>query len=166
MRSFVEFVDKKTKDTLRQLGLLKRVLEKNGMTVANFLEDDDPHIFIRVNKKNLSFDGVRIYKIGGGLAYRVQKEEKTHPYGKAYSIDVEGMYDDMISDEMDEEKAGKEVMKSLVQEIRKFFDKSSDAEKELRSIEFDKSSNKDPMGNIVARTTGTDYANQVHNKTT
>ena len=165
MKSFVEFVDKKTKDSQRQLGILKRVLEKNGMTVGNFLEEDEPHIFLRANKKNLSFDGVRIYKIGGSIAYRVQKEEKTHPYGKAYPMDIEEMYDDMISEKMDEEKAGKEVMKSLVQEIRKFMDKSSDAEKELRSIEFDKSSNKDPMGNVVARTTGTDYANQVHSKT-
>lgn len=161
MKSFLEFVDKRTRQTKKQLEIIKRVLEKSGMSVVDFLEEEEPHIFLK-GSKNLSFEGVRIYKIGGEIVFRVQKEEKTHPYGRAYPIDVEEMYDDILSDEMNEEKAGKEVMKSISEEMKKFFNRSDKAEKEIRSIEFDKSS--DSMGKVLASSTGTDYANQVLNK--
>ena len=89
------------------------------MSVVDFSEEEDPHLFLK-GSKNLSFEGVRIYKIGGEIVFRVQKEENTHPYGTAYPIQVEEMYDDILSDEMDEEKAGKEVIKSISEEMRKF----------------------------------------------
>ena len=92
----------------------------------------------------------------------MQKEENTHPYGTAYPIQVEEMYDDILSDEMDEEKAGKEVIKSISEEMRKFFNRSDKAEKEIRSIEF--GNNNDSMGSVLASSTGTDYANQVLSK--
>ena len=161
MKSFLEFVDKRTRESKKQLGILKRVLEKGGMSVVDFSEEEDPHLFLK-GSKNLSFEGVRIYKIGGEIVFRVQKEENTHPYGTAYPIQVEEMYDDIISDEMDEEKAGKEVIKSISEEMRKFFNRSDKAEKEIRSIEF--GNNNDSMGSVLASSTGTDYANQVLSK--
>ncbi len=161
MKSFLEFVDKRTRESKKQLDILKRVLEKGGMSVVDFSEEEDPHLFLK-GSKNLSFEGVRIYKIGGEIVFRVQKEENTHPYGKAYSLQVEEMYDDILSDEMDEEKAGKEVIKSISEEMRKFFNRSDKAEKEIRSIEF--GNNNDSMGSVLASSTGTDYANQVLSK--
>ena len=157
--TFREFVDKKTRRAKKQLNTLYKILEKEGMSVSNHLEDDDPFIFLSSPSARLSFDGVRLYKIGNDIAFRVQNETKTHPYGKAYSLDVEGMFDDYISDEMDEEKAGKEVMKSVVEELKNFFNKSSEAEKELQDTDTD--SARDPLGKVVLRSTGTDYANQV-----
>ncbi len=161
MKSFLEFVDKRTRESKKQLDILKRVLEKGGMSVVDFSEEEDPHLFLK-GSKNLSFEGVRIYKIGGEIVFRVQKEENTHPYGKAYSLQVEEMYDDILSDEMDEEKAGKEVIKSISEEMRNFFNRSDKAEKEIRSIEF--GNNNDSMGSVLASSTGTDYANQVLSK--
>lgn len=161
MKSFLEFVDKRIRESKKQLDILKRVLEKGGMSVVDFSEEEDPHLFLK-GSKNLSFEGVRIYKIGGEIVFRVQKEENTHPYGKAYSLQVEEMYDDILSDEMDEEKAGKEVIKSISEEMRKFFNRSDKAEKEIRSIEF--GNNNDSMGSVLASSTGTDYANQVLSK--
>ena len=161
MKSFLEFVDKRTRESKKQLDILKRVLEKGGMSVVDFSEEEDPHLFLK-GSKNLSFEGVRIYKIGGEIVFRVQKEENTHPYGKAYSLQVEEMYDDILSDEMDEEKAGKEVIKSISEEMRKFFNRSDKAEKEIRSIEF--GNNNDSMGSVLASSTGTDYANQIKRK--
>ena len=161
MKSFLEFVDKRTRESKKQLDILKRVLEKGGMSVVDFSEEEDPHLFLK-GSKNLSFEGVRIYRIGGEIVFRVQKEENTHPYGKAYSLQVEEMYDDILSDEMDEEKAGKEVIKSISEEMRKFFNRSDKAEKEIRSIEF--GNNNDSMGSVLASSTGTDYANQVLSK--
>ena len=157
--TFREFVDKKTRQSKKQLNTLYKILEKEGISVSNHLESDDPYIFVSAPGSKLSFDGVRVYKIGNDIAFRVQKEADTHPYGKAYSLDVEGMFDDYISDDMDEQKAGTEVMKSVVEEIRGFFNKSSEAERELRNADTD--SARDPLGKVVLRSTGTDYANQV-----
>lgn len=164
METFVEFVDKKKRQSKKQLGLITKILQKEGLIIGNHLEEDEPYVFLKSTSSGLSFDGVRIYKIGSNIAYRVQKEEKTHPYGKAYTLDLEGMYHDLLSDDMNEDKAAKEVMKSIIQELKTFFDKSLDAEKELQIGDYDKKG--DPMGRILARNTGTDYSNMIHNSTT
>jgi len=167
MKTFGEFIDKKGRAAKKELGIIKKTLEKDGMTVEDFLEDEDPYIYIR-SAGGLSFDGIRVYKIGNNIAYRVQKEDKTHPYGVAYPLDMEDMFNDLISDNIGEEKAGREVMESIANEIKKFFQKSADAEKEIRASEFDKQ--KDPMGRAMQRSasvrssTGTDYANLIYNK--
>ena len=161
METFVEFVDKKKRKSKKQLGLITQMLKKEGLIIGNHLEEDDPYVFLKSTNSGLSFDGIRIYKIGSDIAYRVQKEETTHPYGKAYALDVEGMYHDLLSDNMNEDKAAKEVIKSVIQELKTFFNKSLDAEKELQIGDYDKKG--DPMGRILAKNTGTDYSNMVHN---
>lgn len=159
MTTFREFVDKKTRAAKKQLDTLYKIFQKEGITTSNHLEDEEPYIFLKSPAGKLSFDGIRVYKIGNNIAFRVQKEDKTHPYGKAYSLDVEDMFNDLLSDKMDEEKAGKEVMKAIVEEIRNFFNKSAEAEQELRDGDFDKKG--DPLGKVMMRSTGTDYANKV-----
>lgn len=162
MKNFNEFVTVKSMQTKKELRTLKKVLENQGMSVQEFLEDDDPYIFLKTNGSNLSFDGVRIYKIGDIMAYRIQKQNNTHPYGQAYSLPVQEIFDTFLSEKGSEEKAGKEVMKAIAEEFKSFFDKSSKAEKELRgSIVMTQN---DPMGRIVVQTTGTDYANMVHSR--
>jgi len=163
-KSFGNFVDKKKRDSIRQLRLLKQVLEGSGMKVESFLdtESGDPYVFCFTPDKNGSFDGVRIYKIGDQLAFRVQKENKTHPYGKAYPLPIEEMFHDFLSDQdVDQMKAGKKVIESVAKEMRRFFDQSVEAEKEDREggIEGD-----DTQGNVLVRTTGTDYSSLVYNK--
>ncbi len=132
------------------------------MSVSSFLEGDDPYVFLRSNKGGTSFEGVRIYKIGGNIAYRIQKEEKTHPFGKAYPLDIEGMWDDLIGDKMDEKEAGKQIIKAVHEEFDTFFTKSLDAEKQLRTGDFDRKGN--PLGNVMITGQGTDYSNLVHSK--
>lgn len=161
MKSFTEFIDRKTRRARKQLGTVQKILKRDGLTVMDFLEDEEPYIFLKNPGGSLSFDGIRIYKIGGDLAFRVQKEDKTHPYGKAYMLDVEGMYNDLLSDSMGEQKAGEETIKAVTDELRKFFSKSSDAEKDLRSSEFDMKG--DPMGSLTVNPQGTDYSNSVQN---
>jgi hypothetical protein len=164
--SFGEFVDKKKRESIRQLKLIKQLLESSGLKVENFLttdSDDDPYIFCFMPTRNGSFDGVRIYKIGNQIAFRIQKENKTHPYGSAYPLPIEEMFHDFLSDEdVDQMKAGERVIESVVKEIRKFFDKSVEAEKEEREESLDK--DKDSQGNVLVRTTGTDYSSLVYNK--
>lgn len=157
---FGDYVGKKERQAKKQLGIIKEILSQQGMAVKDHLEEEDPYIFLQNPNGGTQFQGIRIYKIGDYLCYRVQNEESTHPYGKAYQLEVEDMFQDLVSDEdYNQEQAGKEVMKSIVEELRKFFAKSAEAEKELRAGEFD--TQRDPLGKIVVSPTGTDYANRV-----
>jgi len=165
-KSFGNFVDKKKRECVRQLRLLKQLLESSGMKVENFLnaEDSEPYVFCHSPGRDGSFDGVRIYKIGDQLAFRVQKENQTHPYGKAYPLPIEEMFHDFLSDEdVDQMKAGKKVIESVNKEIRRFFDKSVEAERDERSQGVDGDEG-DSEGNVMVRTTGTDYSSLVYNK--
>lgn len=162
MAGFFEFIGKKKRKAKKQLGLVKKLLESKNMAVSDFLSEEDPYIFLQNTVKNPSFDGVRIYKIGESIAFRVQKEAKTHPYGKSYMLDIEGMYDDLISDHYKEERAGMEIIESIVKEFQSFFKKSQEAEQDLRSGEFNR--DKDPLGRVLVRQTGTDYSNIVMSK--
>lgn len=166
-KSFGEFVDKKKRESIKQLTILKKILEHHGMRVDNFLNaesDDEPYVFCASPTKNGSFDGVRIYKIGDQLAFRVQKESKTHPYGSAYPLPIEEMFNDFLSDEgTDQHQAGKKVMEAVSKEIRRFFEKSLEAESQERKANIE--SEKDGAGNVsVGSTGGTDYSAQVYNK--
>ncbi len=166
-KSFGEFVDKKKRECVKQLTILKQILEHNGMRVDNFVNaesDDEPYIYCVSPTRNGSFDGVRIYKIGDQLAFRVQKENRTHPYGSAYPLPIEEMFNDFLSDEgTDQEKAGKKVMEAVAKEIKRFFEKSLEAESNEREKNIE--SDKDSAGNVSVRSTGgTDYSAMVFNK--
>jgi hypothetical protein len=164
-RSFGDFVNKKKRESIRQLKLVKSLLEQSGMKVENFLDadedDHEPYIYCFNTAKNGGFDGVRIYKIGDDLAFRVQKESKTHPYGSAYPLPIETMFYDFLSDEgVDEKKAAHKIIESISKELKKFFDKSAEAERTERDQEVDKQG----MGDVLVRSTGTDYSAQVYSK--
>ena len=166
-KSFGDFIGKKERDALKQLGLMKKLLEKTGLKVESYLETDDtddPYIFCFNPSRNGSFDGIRIYKAGDRHAYRIQKENRTHPYGKAYSLEIEEMFHDLLSEENeDQRKAGEKVIEIVTKEVKKFFDKSVDAEKEDRKSNVEGDS--ENAGNVLVKTTGTDYSSLIFNKT-
>lgn len=164
-RSFGDFLNKKKRDSIRQLELVKGMLEHRGLKVENFLstdeEDGDPYVFCYNPNKSGGFDGIRIYKIGDELCFRVQKESKTHPYGAAYPLPIETMFYDFMSDDgVDERKAAEKIMEAVSKEIRKFFDKSLEAERAQREKDMEE----DKLGNVLVRTSGTDYSAQVYSK--
>jgi hypothetical protein len=139
------------------LKIVEKSLRKGKLHVYSHIEDDDPHLFVKANNKKLSFEGIRIYHIGDGIAYRVQKLEKTEPYGKSYALNVEEMYNDFMSENMDEKEAAEKVMEAMVNEIKKFFHHSAQAEDKLRTGQ------KDGVGMIV-KTGGSDYSSTVLNR--
>lgn len=143
--------------------MLKKILEQEGLSIKDYLGEEEPYLYMESPGNKVSFGGIRIYKVLGSLGFRVQKEENTHPYGKAYSLPVEEMYEDYLEDKAEPKKAAEEVASGVVQELRKFFEKSADAEKELKQGDFDRQG--DPLGKVMVKTTGTDYSNTVHNKT-
>jgi hypothetical protein len=129
---FSSFLDKKNKQARKELELVKDVLEEGEMGVEDHLESDPPYLFLKGEGTNLDFDGVRIYKVGSNLAYRIQKESKTEPYGAAYPLNIEEMFGDLITD-MDEEKAAEEIKKAVIAEFKNFFKKSSEAQDRINS---------------------------------
>ena len=157
MKVFLEFIDRKQREAKRQLKIVEKSLRKGKLHVYSHIEDDDPHLFVKANNKKLSFEGIRIYHIGDGIAYRVQKLEKTEHYGKSYALNVEEMYNDFMSENMDEKEAAEKVMEAMVNEIKKFFHHSAQAEDKLRTGQ------KDGVGMIV-KTGGSDYSSTVLNR--
>jgi hypothetical protein len=162
-KSFGDFVDKKRRDTKRQLGLIEQLLKKQGLRTEGFLEnsEDDPYVFCYNPSKSASFDGIRIYKIADIIAFRIQKESKTHPYGAAYSLPIEEMFQDFLNDEkIKEQEAGHKVIEAVSREVRKFFDKSSEAERDERMQDIEGGS----QGNVAIRGQANDYASMIYSK--
>jgi hypothetical protein len=153
---FLEFVDRKQRESKKHLKLIEQLLRKNGIEVYSHIEkDEEPYIFVKSSDKNLSFEGIRIFEIGNMIAYRVQKQEKTHPYGKSYLLGVEDMFNDYMSENMSEQEAGKKVIQSVKEEIQKFFEKSAKAEAEMNDVDLPR---------LVIKTGGSDYSSTVLNK--
>ena len=156
MEQFLEFVDRKERESRKHLKLVEKAFKNAGLNVESFIDQDDSYIFVKTINQDTPFEGVRIYEIGDVLAYRVQKEKDTEPYGKAYLLDLEEMFSDFMSENIKEEKAGKKVVDSLVNEIKKFFDRSAKAEADVLGKERDKT--------LILKTGGTDYSGMVVSK--
>lgn len=133
---FSSFVDKKTNKARKELALVKGVLEEGGLKVKDFTKERDPYLYVPSTKKGLDFGGIRIYKVGSSIAYRIQNEGDTEPYGASYPLDIEGMFDELIS-EMDEDKAADEIKKAVLEEINGFFERSMEAQDEIGDNIFD-----------------------------
>jgi hypothetical protein len=161
MIKFIQFIDRKERESKKQLKIIEHILAKHGMKVKDHLDDDDPFLFVYNPKKNTFFDGIRIYKIGDQIAFRIQKEEKTEPFGKAYGMDIEDMFTDLLTDHHPH-KAGERIMQAIITEVKKFFERSSLAEKELREKELDAN----PWGKVIVRSSdfGMDYSSLSYQK--
>jgi tRNA threonylcarbamoyladenosine modification (KEOPS) complex Pcc1 subunit len=149
---FSSFLDKKNKQAIRELGIVRDILGEGDLKVEDFLKSESPYLFVNCSEDGLDFEGVRVYKIGSSLAYRVQKENKTEPYGEAYSLDLEDLFGDLVSD-MSEEKAAEEIKKAVVEEFKNFFSRSSRAQEELNSGGLD------PQSKIVVSGGAGDLSN-------
>lgn len=149
---FSSFLDKKTREIKRQLEIIKDALTEQKVEVKGFLKGENPYLFIEDPEHKMDF-GVRVYKIGSDIAYRVQREKDTQPYGEAYPIDIEEYFSDLISD-MSEDDAADKIKKALAEEIKSFFKKSSEASDELMSSGSDEGT-----GRIIISTGMNDMPN-------
>jgi len=140
---FTAFLDKKTNQARKELEIIRDVLKEGGVEVKEFLKDGDPYLFVPSTKKSLEFGGVRVYKIGSGVAYRIQNEADTQPFGASYPLGVEKMFHDLLG-EMGEDDAAEEIKKAVVEEFKNFFDRSLKAQDEGGTREFD------PQSKILA----------------
>lgn len=154
---FDSFVNRKLRQDMKNLKIIAKLLRKKGFEVKSFLEKEDPYIFVKSPEKELSFGGIRIYKVGNYIAYRIQREERTHPYGESYPLEIEEMYKDYLAEEMDEKKAGKKIIEDVSEIIKDFFKSSAMAEKELGSGQ-----DKDSI--LIRSMGGSDYSNSIYRK--
>lgn len=157
MQHFLEFIDRKQRQDMEDLEVVAKALKKGKLDVKEHLHDDQPYLFVKANNKKLSFEGIRVYKIGEHVAYRIQRLEKSEPFGKTYALNLEDMFNDFMSDGMSKEEAGNKVIESLSEEVKKFFKKSEKAEEEMRTGQ------KDGLG-LIIKTGGTDYSSTVLNR--
>lgn len=161
MRNFRDFYENKTRQSIKQLNIIAQIVEKSGFKVDHFLGEqfDDPYIYIYNPNNNTSFDGVRLYKIGDKIAYRVCREAKTHPYGNAYSLEVELMFDDLMEEgKTKPEDIGGKIIEMIAKELKSFFHESAKAEKP--NISSDDSG---IMGSVhIKNPLGGDYSSMVH----
>jgi len=157
MQRFVEFVDRKQRESRRQLRIVKKMLESGDLEVKGHLDSDDPFVWVKAKDKKLPFEGIRVYQVGDQIAFRVQNLEGTEPYGRAYPLNIEQMFNDFMGENIGEEKAGKKVIEAVVNEVKKFFRKSAEASEEIRTGQ------KDGVGTIV-KTGGSDYSAMVLNR--
>jgi hypothetical protein len=152
MRSFRDFYENKVRLAIKQLNIVAQVVEKAGFKVDHFLDEQftEPYVFIHNPEQNTSFEGVRLYRIGDKIAYRIQRENKTHPYGNAYTLDVELMFDDLMEEgDHKPEEIGKKVMEMVAKELRTFFKESASAEKDKATE--DMGMERDGLGTINVR---------------
>jgi hypothetical protein len=163
MRTFREFLGNKQREGKRQLHMVQKVLERSGFRVEDFLDEhfDDPYIYCYNPDRNTSFKGVRVYRIGDKIAYRVQRENKTHPFGSAYMLDLDAIFNDLMGDGITKkEELGKKVIEEIAKNIKSFFQESAEAEREE-----DKWDDQDSgaLGMVHVRNPlGGDYSSQVH----
>lgn len=160
IRTFSEYLNTKKREAVKQLQILKQVLESGGLKVESFLEQkfSDPYIYCFNPNKDTTFKGVRIYQIGDKIAYRVQRESKTHPYGTAYIIDVDSIFNELMgSGVTKKEHLGKKVIKEVIDTLNAFFKESARVEKEA-----DKWDDEDSIGSVHVRNPlGGDYSSMV-----
>jgi hypothetical protein len=164
MRSFRDFYENKVRQAIKQLNIVAQVIEKAGFKIDHFLDEHftDPYVYIHNPNNDTSFEGVRLYRIGDKIAYRAQRENKTHPYGNAYTLDVELMFDDLMEEgEMKPEQIGHKVMTMIADELRSFFEESAEAEREENGLDANKQN--DTLGQVSIRNPqGGDYSSMTN----
>lgn len=117
---FQDFVDRKHRKAIRELKILEQIVKMGGFETKGFFEDKfDPYVFVKSNTET-PFEGIRLYKIGDHIAYRVQNEVDSHPYGSAFDLNVEAMFDDYVEDG-EHKHLGEKVAKSVVEDLKHFF---------------------------------------------
>lgn len=163
MKTFNEYKNVLDDQTKNNLELLTRIFRKDGLKVHEFLDQKkDPYIYIFNPLDDLSFQGVAVYKKGNILAYRPQRYQDSQPYGAAYLIPIQDIYEDLVYKEKDKKEALKILCKKLCKDMRSFFRDSKKAEDDVLQSQLRSPQDVDGAGQIIIRNTGTDYANTIY----
>jgi hypothetical protein len=172
MLTFLEYsIHRVREQQPKKLKLLLQAIKAAGLVAIDHTDNEkDPHIFLKAFPQPEEFDGVRVYILGHIVAFRVQKNEGTSPYGKAYLLDMQKIYEDLLEEEdpnTEEEK--RETLKKLVRKIgdkiRNFWKDSIKDEEEQLKDELGSMNRTDIGGAMLAPAYGGDYSNAVYSST-
>jgi hypothetical protein len=172
MLTFLEYsIHRVREQQPKKLGLLLKSIKSAGLVAIDHTDDEkDPHIFVRAHPQPEEFQGIRLYILGHIVAFRSQKLEDTAPYGKAYLLDMQKIYEDLLEEEdpkNEEEK--KETLKKLVRiigdKIRKYWSDTIEDEEEQLQDELGGMERTDIGGAMLAPAYGNDYSSAVYNST-
>lgn len=166
MKTFLEYnIHRVREHDPDKLKLLLSALTKAGMFVLDKTDmEKDPHLFVQAIPQPEEFEGIRIYILGNICAYRVQKLKDTEPYGKAYLLDLQGMYDDSIRElgtKGDKKFYIEDLLSKLGNKLKKFYFDSIRDEEEYIQSQLDGEDMTDIGSAMVVPTNGGDYANKV-----
>lgn len=151
---FFDYINRNALGAKRKLKIIHKILKQNKIKNKIFLDIDDPFLFVYSTDPECDFEGIRIYPIGRSIAFKIQNRVDTHAYGKAYLLDFENIYNTFMSEkDSDEEKAGKKVVDTLIDEIKRFFKMSSNAQNKAE---------KDSDNTLAG--SGTNYSANVYSK--
>jgi hypothetical protein len=161
MKSFHDFLDKKTEDNRDHLLILGKIFKKAGFGVNGHLDETDPYVFVRKPVEaepileNLSFGGIRIYVRGKDtICYRSQVKDGVEAFGTAYILPINETFKSMSKEHEKKDKIGERIVKDMIGQVMKFFMMSFKAERDV--------DDNDRFGDMIAGfgSGGTDYANQ------
>jgi hypothetical protein len=170
MQTFLEYAIHRVKTfEPKRLHNLYLALKKGGLAVINRIhQQNDPHLWVQAHPQPEEYRGLRIYLLGNICAFRVQKLEKTEPYGKSYLLDLQEMYDNILED-LGEEEDNKDpnmamniLIKQMCDKIRKFYIDSIKDEEEFLSAQLNGPERQDIGGAAILPVTGIDYSSQVY----
>lgn len=150
MGLFLEFIDKIDRENLKKLKIIGALLESQDYDVSKHFDFEDSYIYVKNPLDDGDFGGCRIYVIGDIVCYRVQKEKDTEPYGKAYELDVEGYFEDLLEDHKEPKKAAEALIKVIAIDLKRFFQESGKAYKQLQVQDYDISTS-NPYNKLINR---------------
>lgn len=127
MKKFSAYIDRKERENKNNLRTLSKILERSGFSVKNKLDHfKEPYLYIEkpINNnpiiESLTFGGIRIYNRGSNICYRPQNNIDVEPYGKAYLLDIEGMYKGLLKKENSKE-VGMDLVQYIIEEVLNYF---------------------------------------------
>jgi len=166
MKTFLEYqIHRIKQDNPKRLQTLKKCLVKSGLFVDDFTEGEDCHLFVTAMPSPQEFEGIRIYCLGNICSYRVQKVKDTEPYGKAYLLDLQKTFDDIL-EEKGMKASNKDCVEAFIErigkEIRDFFAQSMKDEDEFYQSEIDAEDKSDPASAMVLPAYTQDYSSSVY----
>lgn len=134
--TFLEYVDQKQDETVRQLDLLKRLLKHGGVQVEGHIHKGgkrsgkDIYLYCWSPTPGIE-GGCRIYKLGDDINVRWQEEPpgkdedngaESRPSGAAVSLPVEDIFQELKSGgDRDNTQVVMELARRLVKRLKEFF---------------------------------------------
>lgn len=120
MSIFSDYLKSRNYSGRRKLAIFAEVMRRADLHVIPRFDGAEPHLFV---SRGPDRTGVRIYEIGDRLAFRVQDLPDGEPHGRAFGIDVQRLFEEIIEeiDDKTPENAAWLLLGELGNAMKSFF---------------------------------------------